>query len=170
MKRWPKRRLSPAATPSSATPSHHKTKCLHTCPEGCRRKAGFSFKVKANWPQSIWSSELLPPAKEQCQAPRGGGHGDYRTIVFGPSSVQELVDCMQSAFDLADQYRMPVMVLADGFLGQMMEAVILEKKKLNRKLPPKDWALTGAKGREQNIVRSLWLGGGAMGQINNKMA
>jgi 2-oxoglutarate ferredoxin oxidoreductase subunit alpha len=102
------------------------------------------------------------------QATRGGGHGDYRTIVFGPSSVQELVDCILLAFDLADQYRMPVMVLIDGILGQMMEPVVLEKKP-GRKLPTKDWALTGAKGREQNIVRSLWLGEGVLEEFNNKL-
>jgi len=111
---------------------------------------------------------IAPSQSDYFQATRGGGHGDYRTIVLGPSSVQELVDCMQLAFDLADQYRMPVIVLADGFLGQMMEPILLEKKP-SRKLPPKDWALTGAKGREQNIVRSLWLKEGALEQLNYKL-
>ena len=101
------------------------------------------------------------------QATRGGGHGDYRTIVLGPSSVQELADCMPLAFDLADQYRMPVMILIDGILGQMMEPVVLEKKP-RRKLPTKDWALTGAANREQNIVRSLWLGEGVLEELNKK--
>jgi 2-oxoglutarate ferredoxin oxidoreductase subunit alpha len=111
---------------------------------------------------------IAPSQSDYFQATRGGGHGDYRTIVFGPSSVQELVDCMLLAFDLADQYRMPVMVLADGILGQMMEPVVLEKKP-RRELPAKDWALTGAKGREQNIVRSLWLPEGVLEQLNNKL-
>jgi 2-oxoglutarate ferredoxin oxidoreductase subunit alpha len=88
--------------------------------------------------------------------------------VLGPSSVQELVDCMSLAFDLADQYLMPVMILIDGILGQMMEPVVLEKKP-RRKLPSKDWALTGAKGRPQNIVRSLWLGEGVLEALNNKL-
>jgi 2-oxoglutarate ferredoxin oxidoreductase subunit alpha len=108
---------------------------------------------------------IAPSQSDYFQATRGGGHGDYRTITLGPSSVQELVDCMPLAFDLADQYRTPVMVLADGALGQMMEPVVLEKKP-SRKLPPKDWALTGAGGREQNIVRSLWLKEGAVEQHN----
>lgn len=111
---------------------------------------------------------IAPSQGDYFQATRGGGHGDYRTIVLGPSSVQELVDCMQLAFDLADQYQMPVIVLADGILGQMMEPVILEKK-ASRKLPPKNWALTGAKGRQQNIVRSLWLKEGALEQLNYKL-
>ena len=108
---------------------------------------------------------IAPSQSDYFQATRGGGHGDYRTIVLGPSSVQELADCMPLAFDLADQYRMPVVVLADGMLGQMMEPVVLEKK-TPRRLPPKDWALTGAKGRPQNIVRSLWLKEGAVEQHN----
>jgi 2-oxoglutarate ferredoxin oxidoreductase subunit alpha len=108
---------------------------------------------------------IAPSQGDYFQATRGGGHGDYRTITLGPSSVQELVDCMPLAFDLADQYRIPVMVLADGALGQMMEPVVIEKKP-GRKLPPKDWALTGAKGRPQNIVRSLWLKEGVVEQHN----
>jgi len=111
---------------------------------------------------------IAPSQSDYFQATRGGGHGDYRTIVLGPSSVQELVDCMPLAFDLADQYRMTVVVLADGILGQMMEPIVF-KKNPRPKLPPKDWALTGAKGREQNIVRSLWLGEGVLEKHNNKL-
>jgi len=111
---------------------------------------------------------IAPAQADYFQSTRGGGHGDYRTIVLGPSSVQELVDCMSLAFDLADQYRMTVLVLADGILGQMMEPIVLEKKP-GRKLPAKDWALTGAEGREQNIVRSLWLGDGVLEELNYKL-
>ncbi len=111
---------------------------------------------------------IAPSQADYFQATRGGGHGDYRTIVLAPSSVQEMADCMSLAFDLADDYRMTVMVLADGILGQMMEPVILEKK-ARRKLAVKDWALTGAKDREQNIVRSLWLKEGALEELNNKL-
>ncbi len=116
---------------------------------------------------------IAPSQGDYFQSTRGGGHGDYRTIVLGPSSVQELVDCMPLAFDLADQYRMPVVVLADGILGQMMEPIVLSKnsklKTKNSKLPKKDWALTGAEGRKQNIVRSLWLPEGALEKHNNKL-
>ena len=111
---------------------------------------------------------IAPSQADYFQATRGGGHGDYRTIVLAPSSVQELADFMSLAFDLADQYRITVMVLTDGILGQMMEPVILEKKK-QRKLPPKNWALTGAKNRKQNIVRSLWLGDGVLEELNRKL-
>jgi 2-oxoglutarate ferredoxin oxidoreductase subunit alpha len=116
---------------------------------------------------------IAPSQGDYFQATRGGGHGDYRTIVLGPSSVQELVDCMPLAFDLADQYRMTVVVLADGILGQMMEPVVLPKnsklKTQNLKLPKKDWALTGAKDRPQNIVRSLWLQEGVLEELNYKL-
>jgi len=111
---------------------------------------------------------IAPSQGDYFQATRGGGHGDYRTIALGPSGVQELIDCMPLAFDLADEYRMPVVVLADGLLGQMMEPVTFEKKP-TRKLPPKDWALTGAKDRDQRIVRSLWLKEGALEQHNYKL-
>ena len=111
---------------------------------------------------------IAPSQADYFQSTRGGGHGDYRTIVLGPASVQEMADCMPLAFDLADLYRMPVMVLADGILGQMMEPISLTPKP-RRELPSKDWALTGADGRPQNIVRSLWLGEGVLEEFNNKL-
>jgi len=111
---------------------------------------------------------IAPSQGDYFQATRGGGHGDYRTIVLAPSSVQELVDCMPLAFDLADQYRTPVVVLADGILGQMMEPVVFQKRP-RRDLPLKDWALTGAQDREQNIVRSLWLVEGVLEELNYKL-
>ncbi len=137
---------------------------------------GISFLAGAELPAVIVNvmrggpglGNIAPSQADYFQATRGGGHGDYRTITLAPSSVQELADCMALAFDLADEYRMPVMVLADGILGQMMEPVVLEKKP-QRELPAKDWALTGAKGREQNIVRSLWLPEGALEKHNNKL-
>jgi 2-oxoglutarate ferredoxin oxidoreductase subunit alpha len=108
---------------------------------------------------------IAPSQGDYFQAVKGGGHGDYKTIVFGPAGVQEFVDIMPLAFDLADLYLIPVMILADGILGQMMEPVVITKKP-RAKLPLKDWALTGADGRRQNIVRSLWLAEGAVEQHN----
>ncbi len=137
---------------------------------------GISFLAGAELPAVVVNimrggpglGNIAPSQADYFQATRGGGHGDYRTIVLGPSGVQEMVDSMPLAFDLADQYRMTVMVLADGILGQMMEPIVLEKKQ-GRELPSKDWALTGAKGRKQNIVRSLWLPEGALEKHNNKL-
>jgi len=134
---------------------------------------GMSFLAGAELPAVVVNvmrggpglGNIAPSQGDYYQATRGGGHGDYRHIVLGPSSVQELADCMPLAFDLADQYRITVMVLADGVLGQMMEPVTLEPKP-RRPLPSKDWALTGMKDRPQNIVRSLWLAEGALEELN----
>ena len=100
---------------------------------------------------------IQPAQSDYFQATKGGGHGDYRLIVLAPATVQEMVDLIQDAFDLADIYRNPVMVIGDGMLGQMMEPVeFKERAKLN--LPEKDWATTGMRGRrEKNIVNSLFL-------------
>jgi 2-oxoglutarate ferredoxin oxidoreductase subunit alpha len=89
------------------------------------------------------------------QATRGGGNGDYRTIVLTPGNAQELADFTIRAFDLADEFRMPVMILADGYLGQMSEPVVLPEP--SGRIFDKPWALTGAKGREKNTIASLRL-------------
>lgn len=90
-------------------------------------------------------------------ATRGGGNGDYRTPVFAPASVQEAVDMIVQAFDIADKYRTPVMVLADGMIGQMMEPVDFDTIK-NKEKPVKDWATVGTKGkRKPNVINSLYL-------------
>lgn len=90
------------------------------------------------------------------QSTRGGGHGDYRTIVLAPGSVQEMADMTYKAFDLADKYRNPVIVLGDGILGQIMEPVVLpkEKKKLSDK---KDFIVCGNKGRNSRVVKSFFV-------------
>jgi 2-oxoglutarate ferredoxin oxidoreductase subunit alpha len=97
---------------------------------------------------------ISPSQSDYLQATRGGGHGDYKTIVLAPSSVQELADLVPLAFDLADEYRNPVIILGDGMLGQMMEPVSFDNIKPNRDYP-KDYILTGAKGRPSRMIRSL---------------
>jgi 2-oxoglutarate ferredoxin oxidoreductase subunit alpha len=99
---------------------------------------------------------ISPAQSDYFQATRGGGHGDYRTIVLAPESVQELIDMTMLAFDLADTYRIPVIILGDGMLGQMMEPVKFPAKS-KAKLPVKDYILTGAKGRPPRVVLSLIL-------------
>jgi 2-oxoglutarate ferredoxin oxidoreductase subunit alpha len=94
------------------------------------------------------------------QATKGGGHGDYHLIVLAPASVQESIEMMQNAFDLADIYRTPVMVLADGIIGQMMEPVEFHESGKKRELPKKEWATTGwtpASKRQRAIVNSLYI-------------
>ena len=89
------------------------------------------------------------------QSTRGGGNGDYRQIVLAPANVQELADLTVLAFDLADEYRIGVLILGDGYLGQMSEALTLPRP--SGKIFEKPWALTGAKGRGPNKIASLKL-------------
>ncbi len=100
---------------------------------------------------------ILPAQSDYHQATRGTGHGDFHLIVLAPSSVQEAVNLIVLAFDLADQYRNPVMVMGDGMIGQMMEPVEFPPMRELSTLPGKPWAITGARGRAPNIVNSLFL-------------
>ncbi len=99
---------------------------------------------------------IQPAQSDYFQAVKGGGHGDYHLLVLAPASVQEMVDLMAKAFDLADKYRNPVMVLADGILGQMMEPVEFPAEIL-QEFTAKPWATDGAKGRRPNLINSLYL-------------
>lgn len=96
---------------------------------------------------------IHPSQGDYFQAVKGGGHGDYRLIVLAPGSVQEMADLTFEAFDLADKWRNPVMVLADGLLGQMMEPVEFIDRE--PQMVPKPWATTGAEGRKPNIINTL---------------
>ncbi|MCS7240195.1 MAG: 3-methyl-2-oxobutanoate dehydrogenase subunit VorB [Candidatus Bipolaricaulota bacterium] len=98
---------------------------------------------------------IAPAQGDYFQATKGGGHGDYRLIVLAPSTVQEAAELVMLAFDLSDRYRVPAMILADGMLGQMMEPVELPEPILPQMIPPKPWALTGAKDRAPNVVSSF---------------
>ena len=109
-----------------------------------------------------------PAQSDYWQSTRGGGHGDYRTICLAPSTVQECVDLVFLAFDLADKYRNPALILADGRLGQMMEPVTFDH--LPRPNPPeKPWALTGAKGREPQSIKSLFLKDNMLEDLNIRL-
>lgn len=96
-----------------------------------------------------------PAQSDYFQAVKGGGHGDYNLVVLAPSSIQEMVDLVKDAFDIADRYRNPVMILADGIIAQMMEAVEFNYSIDPATLPEKPWAVGGAKGRKKNIIKSL---------------
>lgn len=103
------------------------------------------------------------------QATRGGGHGDYRTLVLAPHSVQEMFHLAKEAFDLADRYRNPVIILGDGVLGQMMEPMI-QTPNPKSQIPTKDWILDGCKEREPRSIKSLCLGEGLLEKHNEKLA
>jgi len=89
------------------------------------------------------------------QSVKGGGHGDYHTIVLAPCSVQEMANLIYDGFDLADKYRNPVLILGDAQIGQLMEPVEFNKE-IRHDLPLKDWALTGAEGRNRRIIKSFY--------------
>ena len=129
------------------------------------KQEGISYLAGAELPVVIVNmmrggpglGSIAPAQSDYFQATRGGGNGDYRTVVLAPATVQEMTDLAQEAFDIADLYRIPVLILADGMIGQMMEAVEWKKPKA-RKLPKKDWATDGTKGkREHNIINSLFI-------------
>lgn len=97
------------------------------------------------------------------QATRGGGHGDYRIIVFAPDSVKEMANFPKLAYDTADKYRNPCMILADGLIGQMMEPMQFDFDFVDvAKLPPKDYILDGCKDRPQRIVNTLYMAPGVL--------
>jgi len=112
---------------------------------------------------------IAPSQSDYFQATKGGGHGDYRMIVLAPANVQEMFDFTFEAFDFADKYRIPVMILADGILGQMMEPLEFDEKIKPKKMIDKPWALTGAKDRDPGSIRSLWLKGGSLEKLNEKL-
>ena len=128
------------------------------------KEEGISYLAGADLPAFIVNVQrggpglggIQPSQSDYFQSTRGGGHGDYHIIVLAPSSVQEMADLTVKGFDLADEYRMPAMVLADGTMGQMMEPVTMGN--YQPKTVEKPWAVTGTKmQRPHNIVNSLYL-------------
>ena len=142
------------------------------------KQEGISYLAGAELPAVIINVMRAGPGlgsissaqSDYFQATRGGGHGDYFTPTFAPWSVQEAAQLVDLCFDLADFYRTPVLVLADAIIGQMMEPLSFDFKKLfHKKLPDKPWALTGARNRSPNIIRSLLLKAGALEAHNEKL-
>lgn len=139
------------------------------------KQEGLSFLAGAELPAVIVNvmrggpglGNIAPSQSDYFQATRGGGHGDYHLIVLAPNSVQEMLDLAYLAFELADKYRNPVMILADAILGQMMEGV--EFKEENKGVKKKDWIIGGDKGRKPNIIRSLFLEEGVLEEHNKKL-
>lgn len=137
------------------------------------KSEGVSYIAGADLPCLIVNIErggpglgsIQPSQSDYWQATRALGHGDFHMIVYAPATVQEMADVAYKAFDVADKYRMPVMILGDGMLGQMMEPVALPEKR--ETLPDKPWATTGHGGeRQNNIVNSLYLVADELEQTN----
>jgi 2-oxoglutarate ferredoxin oxidoreductase subunit alpha len=128
------------------------------------KQEGISYLAGAELPCVIVNMQrggpglgsIQPGQADYFQATKGGGHGDYRNIVLAPNSVQEMVDMTIEAFDLADKYRNPAMILGDGALGQMMEPAQFPETIV--KIVDKPWAASGTRGRkEHNVINSLFL-------------
>ena len=141
------------------------------------KQEGISYMCGAELPAVIVNvmrggpglGTIQPAQGDYFQATRGGGNGDYRLIVLAPATIQEVVDLMQEAFDLADQYRIPVMMLLDGMIGQMMEPVEWRHTPASD-LPEKTWATTGTKGkRPPNIINSLFIDPDACNEHNRRL-
>lgn len=110
---------------------------------------------------------IAPAQGDYFQATKGGGHGDYRIIVLAPSTVPEAAEMVRSAFDLADRYRIPVMILTDGMLGQMMEPVALPTQIDPASLPKKEWAISGSANRPSRAIKSFALDPQELQKIND---
>jgi 2-oxoglutarate ferredoxin oxidoreductase subunit alpha len=113
--------------------------------------------------------DINPSQADYFQAVKGGGHGDYRTLVLAPSTCQEAYDLTRQAFDLAFAYRNPVLVLGDAILGQMKEPVRRAEPRAKDPAEAGQWRLDGAKGREQRILKSLFLADGALAAHNLRL-
>ena len=139
------------------------------------KQEGISYIAGAELPAVIVNimrggpglGNIWPAQSDYFQSTRGGGHGDYRCIVIAPYCVQEAYDSMFEAFDLADKYRMPVIILGDGMLGQVMEPIVAYRKAHATYRKP--WALTGCKGREPNISKSFFMAEGDLEKANLRL-
>jgi len=138
---------------------------------------GISYMASAEIPYLIVNVQrggpglgtIQPSQGDYFQATKGGGHGDYHLLVLAPASVQEMADLVFDGFKLAEKYRMGVMILADGALGQMMEKISLPPEN-SLPYPEKPWATTGKPAtRERNILTSLFIEPERMEQVNKKL-
>jgi 2-oxoglutarate ferredoxin oxidoreductase subunit alpha len=139
------------------------------------KQEGISYLASSELPSVICNvmragpglGTIQPSQSDYFQAVKGGGHGDYHCIVLAPNSVQEIVDLVRLAFDLADKYRIPSMILIDGVLGQMMEPVDFGDYKPT--ITEKPWAANGCEGRKPNAITSIYIDPKDMEKHNLKL-
>jgi 2-oxoglutarate ferredoxin oxidoreductase subunit alpha len=113
--------------------------------------------------------DINPSQGDYFQSTRGGGHGDYRTLVLAPATCQEAYDLTIKAFELAFKYRNPVLVLGDAIVGQMKEPVALWKPDNLDPAEGTDWGLSGAAGRPARLLKSLFLADGELAAHNARL-
>ncbi|KJR43303.1 pyruvate flavodoxin/ferredoxin oxidoreductase domain-containing protein [Candidatus Magnetoovum chiemensis] len=141
------------------------------------KQEGISFLACAQLPAVIVNVQRGGPGlgnisgsqADYFQAVKGGGHGDYRLLVYAPYNLQEMWDLTMLAFDKADEYRNPAMILADGILGQMIEP-FYPNEYVKKEMPPKTWALTGCKDRTPNVIKSLFMGECELEKVNHALS
>ncbi|MFH0940016.1 MAG: 3-methyl-2-oxobutanoate dehydrogenase subunit VorB [Planctomycetota bacterium] len=138
------------------------------------KQEGISYLVGAQLPAVIVNivrggpglGNIAPAQSDYFQATRGGGHGDYRTLVYTPASLQEAVELTMKAFDIADEYRNPVMLMADAIIGQMMEPVVFPEPS-EKIFDKSSWTIGGPRhGRQPHIINSLALNEGILEKRN----
>jgi 2-oxoglutarate/2-oxoacid ferredoxin oxidoreductase subunit alpha len=141
------------------------------------KQEGISYLVGAELPALIVNvvrggpglGNIQPAQSDYFQVTKGGGHGDYHTPVLAPSTLQEIIDLTSAAFDIADRYRTPVILLGDGMLGQMMEPVEFQELSV-REHEKKEWATTGTRGDgKPRIITSLELNAEALEKRNEHL-
>jgi 2-oxoglutarate ferredoxin oxidoreductase subunit alpha len=138
------------------------------------KQEGISFLAGAELPAVIVNIQRGGPGLgnisgsqgDYFQAVKGGGHGDYRLLVYAPYNLQEIWDLTMLAFDKADEYRNPVMIFGDGVIGQVMEP-FYPTPYVRPELPKKDWILDGCRNREPRVIKSLYMGEGELERKNN---
>ncbi len=113
--------------------------------------------------------DIGPSQGDYFQATKGGGHGDYRTLVLAPGTCQEAYDLVIEAFELAFKYRNPVMILGDAIIGQMKEPVVTWTPEAQDESEGKGWRIVGAEGRKNRIIKSLFLSEGSLAAHNKEL-
>ena len=155
-----------------AAATGHRVMTSSSSPGIALKQEGISYLAGADLPCLIVSiarsgpglGGILPGQSDYFQTTRGGGNGDYYLPVYAPSSIQEAADLVQKAFNIAEKYRTPVLLIADGMLGQMMEPVDIKEAVFED--ADKSWAIDSSRERERNIVTSLSLNGEILEQMN----
>ena len=159
-----------------AAATGHRVLTASSGPGMSLKQEGISYLAGAELPAVIVDVQragpglgnIGPEQSDYNQAVKGGGHGNYKNIVLAPNSVQEMCDLTYKGFDLAFKYRNPVIVLADGVLGQMMEPVVFPEKAIEPVIDTK-WAVSGNAETKKNLVTSIFLDFAQLEAFNNRL-
>jgi len=159
-----------------AAAAGHRVLSASSGPGMSLKQEGISYLAGAELPAVIVNVQRAGPGlgnigPEQAdynQAVKGGGHGNYKNIVLAPNSVQEMCDLTYKGFELAFKYRNPVIVLADGVLGQMMEPVVFPKEAIEPAIDM-EWAVCGTEETKKNLVTSIFLDFAQQEAFNEKL-